>query len=109
MGSAWPTSRRASRTISTTGSTIRTRVRPAATIAGLIERAGAGLALSSAQDGALLAVTHGAFVRVAMVSALDADCSAFWRIDVAPLTLARLSGREGRWNLVSLSPLGAPS
>jgi broad specificity phosphatase PhoE len=75
----------------------------------LIERAGAWLTASLAQDGAVLAVTHGSFIRAAIVSALGAGASAFWRIDVAPLMLARLSGREGRWNLLTLEPLGVDS
>jgi hypothetical protein len=40
------------------------------------------------------------------VNALGADSSAFARIDVAPLSLARLSGHAGRWNLVALGPFG---
>jgi broad specificity phosphatase PhoE len=78
-------------------------------LAALIERAGAWLADSLAQNGAILAVTHASFVRAAIVSALGAGSSAFWRIDVAPLGLVRLSGREGRWNLVELRALDAPS
>ena len=61
------------------------------------------------QEGATLAVTHASVVRAAIVHALGADPYAFWRIDVAPLSLARLSGRDGRWNLVALGPLGALS
>ncbi len=75
--------------------------------AAMIERAGAWLARSAARDGATLAVTHASVVRAAMVSALGAAPSAFFRIDVAPLSLARLSGREGRWNLVAFGPLAA--
>jgi broad specificity phosphatase PhoE len=78
-------------------------------LAALIERAGAWLAHSLARDGATLAVTHASFVRAAVVNALGAGASAFWRIDVAPLGLARLSGREGRWNLVELRALQTPS
>jgi broad specificity phosphatase PhoE len=76
-------------------------------LAALIERANAWLASSLARDGGTLAVTHASFIRAAIVSALDAGASAFWRIDVAPLSLARLSGREGRWNLVALGSLDA--
>lgn len=75
-------------------------------LAALIERTQAWLAQSLAREGATLAVTHASVVRAAIVTALGADASAFWRIDVAPLSLARLSGREGRWNLVALGPLG---
>jgi broad specificity phosphatase PhoE len=72
----------------------------------LIERVGAWLTQSLARDGATLAVTHAPVVRAAIVNALGAGPSAFARIDVAPLSLARLSGREGRWNLIALGPLG---
>jgi len=78
-------------------------------LAALIERAGVWLAQSLAREDATLAVTHATVVRAAIVSALGAGSSTFWRIDVAPLSTARLSGREGRWNLVALGPLGAQS
>ncbi len=75
-------------------------------VAALIERIGAWLAQSLAREGATLAVTHGAVVRAAIVNALGASSSAFYRIDIAPLSLARLSGHGQRWNLVALGPLG---
>jgi broad specificity phosphatase PhoE len=78
-------------------------------LAALIERAGVWLGQSLTREGATLAVTHAAVVRAAIVSALGASSSAFWRIDVPPLSHARLSGRDGRWNLVALGPLGAQS
>ncbi len=74
-------------------------------LAALLGRVTAWLAEQQHVSGGTLAITHAAVVRAAIVSALGADPAAFWRIDVAPLTLARLSGREGRWNLVSLSAL----
>ncbi len=78
-------------------------------LADLIARTGAWLTQSLAYEGAILAVTHAAVVRAAIVNALGAGAAAFWRIDVGPLWLATLSGREGRWNLVALGPLGSPS
>jgi broad specificity phosphatase PhoE len=75
-------------------------------IVSLIERVGAWLTQSSAREGATLAVTHASVVRAAIVTALGVGPSAFARIDVAPLSLARLSGHAGRWNLVALVPLG---
>ena len=78
-------------------------------LADLIARTGAWLSQSLAYEGAILAVTHAAVVRAAIVNALGAGAAAFWRIDVGPLWLATLSGREGRWNLVALGPLGSPS
>ena len=73
--------------------------------AALIERTRAWLAQSLKREGATLAVTHAAVIRAAIVVALGAGSDAFWRIDVAPLSLASFSGREGRWNLVALRPL----
>jgi broad specificity phosphatase PhoE len=78
-------------------------------LAVLVERTQAWLAQSLAREGATLAVTHASVVRAAIVNALGAGPSAFFRIDVAPLSLARLSGRDGRWNLVALGPLRALS
>ncbi|MET8329430.1 histidine phosphatase family protein [Streptomyces sp. NPDC005181] len=50
-------------------------------------------------DGRVIAVAEPAVVRAAIVHALDLPPQAFWRLDVAPLTLTELSGRSGRWNL----------
>ena len=72
----------------------------------LIERIGAWLTQALARESATLAVTHAAVVRAAIVNVLGASSSSFARIDVAPLSLARLSGHAGRWNVVALGPLG---
>ncbi|MBW0110755.1 histidine phosphatase family protein [Pseudonocardia sp. KRD-182] len=50
-------------------------------------------------DGHTVAVTHSAVVRSAVLAALDAPLSAFWRIDIAPLTATQLRGSPGRWTL----------
>jgi broad specificity phosphatase PhoE len=75
-------------------------------LAALIERTQAWLTQALARDGAALAVTHAAIVRAAIVNALGGGSSSFPRIDVAPLSLARLSGHGQRWNLVALGPVG---
>ncbi|WP_308222572.1 histidine phosphatase family protein [Kitasatospora sp. A2-31] len=49
--------------------------------------------------GPVLAVVEAAVVRTAVVQGLGLPAQAFWRIDVAPLTLTELTGRAGRWNL----------
>ena len=51
-------------------------------------------------------VTHASIVRAAIVHAIEAAPKSFWRIDVAPLSIIRLSGDNGRWNLVA--PLALP-
>ena len=50
-----------------------------------------------------IVVTHAAIIRAAIVHAIDATPQSFWRIDIAPLSGTRLSGTQGRWNLVSAS------
>ncbi|WLQ37731.1 histidine phosphatase family protein [Streptomyces castrisilvae] len=56
-------------------------------------------------DGRVLAVAEPSLVRAALVHALALPPQAFWRLDVAPLTLTELSGRSGRWNLRCGRPL----
>jgi broad specificity phosphatase PhoE len=48
-----------------------------------------------------IVITHAAVIRAAIVHAIAATPQSFWRIDIAPLSYTRLSGDEGRWNLVS--------
>lgn len=52
--------------------------------------------------GVTVAVTHASVIRAAVVHALEAGPRSFWRIDVAPLSLTRLNGDNGRWTLVSI-------
>lgn len=55
-----------------------------------------------AQDGRVIAVTHPAIIRAAVIVVLDANPRAFWRLDIAPLTFTRLQAHAGRWTLRSL-------
>ncbi|MFF8913010.1 histidine phosphatase family protein [Streptomyces sp. NPDC015032] len=55
--------------------------------------------------GRVLGVVGPAVVRAVTVQALALPTEAFWRLDVAPLTLTTLSGRSGRWNLRCGQPL----
>jgi len=55
-----------------------------------------------------IVVTHAAIIRAAIVHAIEATPQSFWRIDVAPLSCTRLSGNDGRWNLVSAGGAMAP-
>ncbi|MGW7093295.1 histidine phosphatase family protein [Streptomyces sp. NPDC054874] len=56
-----------------------------------------------------LAVAEAAVLRAAVVHGLRLPAEAFWRLDVAPLTLTELSGRSGRWNVGLGRPLTAPT
>ncbi|MFD5033226.1 histidine phosphatase family protein [Streptomyces sp. NPDC058405] len=55
--------------------------------------------------GRVIAVAEPDLIRAAVVHSLGATPQAFWRIDVRPLTVTELSGRDGRWNLLSGRPL----
>ncbi|MFG2629136.1 histidine phosphatase family protein [Streptomyces sp. NPDC048473] len=57
------------------------------------------------EGGRVLGVVEPAVVRAVIVRALALPTEAFWRLDVAPLTLTGLSGRSGRWNLRCGQPL----
>jgi broad specificity phosphatase PhoE len=45
-------------------------------------------------------VTHATVIRAAVVHAIEAAPNSFWRINIAPLSVARLSSNDGRWNLM---------
>jgi broad specificity phosphatase PhoE len=70
-------------------------------LASLMQRVAHWLDGEKAMDRRSILVTHASIVRAAIVHAIDAPPKSFWRIDVAPLSVTRLSGNDGRWNLVS--------
>lgn len=49
--------------------------------------------------GHVVAVTHAAVVRAAMLAVLEAPPSAFWRLDVQPLSLTDLRTDGTRWTV----------
>jgi broad specificity phosphatase PhoE len=68
-------------------------------ILDLMRRVADWLAGESARRQRSIAVTHPAIVRAVIVVILAAPAQSFWRIDVRPLSVTRLSGQDGRWNL----------
>jgi broad specificity phosphatase PhoE len=70
-------------------------------IAAVIGRVGEWLASGQAHHQRSIVVTHAAIIRAAIICAIDAPPQSFWRIDIAPLSITRLSGALGRWNLSS--------
>ncbi|MEV7424730.1 histidine phosphatase family protein [Streptomyces sp. NPDC091212] len=67
---------------------------------------GPGAAGSAGGPGRrIVVVAEPDIIRAATVHAVGAPPSAFWRIDVRPLSVTELSGRNGRWNLLSGRPL----
>ncbi len=71
-------------------------------MAGLLKRAAMWLDAQSGAEGKVVAVTHAAVIRAAVLHAIKATPPSFWRIDVAPLSVTTLSGQHGRWTLSSL-------
>jgi broad specificity phosphatase PhoE len=71
-------------------------------ISELIDRVGRWF---KAQSGAghIIAVTHPAVIRAAIVCVLEAPPQAFWRIDIAPLSLTDLRFNGRVWTLRSSS------
>ena len=55
--------------------------------------------LAERPPGRTVAVTHPAVTRAALVTALAADPTSFWRIDIPPLNTTLLHGHDGRWTL----------
>ena len=71
-------------------------------VTGLIERVRPWLGRMRGETGRIIAVTHPAVIRAAVVLAIEADSRSFWRIDVGPLCRVRLVGNPARWTLRSL-------
>ncbi|MFE3514482.1 histidine phosphatase family protein [Streptomyces sp. NPDC059166] len=70
-----------------------------------ISRVGYWLDTRPVEDGALVAVAEPAVVRAALVYALKAPPSAYWNVDVRPLSTVTITGSPGRWSL-SFEALG---
>ncbi|ANI42300.1 histidine phosphatase family protein [Mycolicibacterium vaccae] len=65
----------------------------------LIARVGRWLDSVTTARTRVVAVTHPAVVRAAILVALDAPPKSFWRIDVAPVSRTALHFRGYAWNL----------
>ncbi len=76
-------------------------------VTDLLDRVAPWLEARHRQSGRILAVTHQAIIRSAVVLAIGAGPAAFWRIDIAPLCRVSLSGNGGRWTLRAILPPGA--
>jgi broad specificity phosphatase PhoE len=71
-------------------------------VIALIARVSTWLDAQKAIPGTIVAVTHASVIRAAIVCVLEAEPRSYWHIDVAPLSLTRLS-HHGRWTLASMS------
>jgi broad specificity phosphatase PhoE len=64
----------------------------------------AGLWLDKQADQRTVAVAHPVVIRALLTHALSLPDAAVWQLDVAPLSLTRLTHRTGRWH-VSFPPI----
>ena len=80
-------------------------------MSGVMRRVADWLDDEIAFSGQSIIVTHAAIIRAAIIHAIQAAPASFWRIDIAPLSITRLSGMEGRWNLTCAGcmALGSPN
>jgi broad specificity phosphatase PhoE len=65
------------------------------------------LEAQAAGSGTAIAIAHAGAIKAAVVSALDAPPAAFWRIDVAPLSVTELHAHDGRWTVTRVNDRGA--
>jgi broad specificity phosphatase PhoE len=70
-------------------------------ILDLLQRVGRWLDERSCEKGHEIVVTHAAVIRAAIIVAIGAAATSFWRIDVVPLSSTDLRGNSGRWTLRS--------
>ena len=69
----------------------------------VIARMARWLPTRHARQGTTLAVTHAAVLRASVVALLDAPPSAFWLVDVRPLSALALTSDGRRWAMRSLT------
>ncbi|SPM30189.1 Broad specificity phosphatase PhoE, partial [Mycobacterium terramassiliense] len=68
-------------------------------IVDLIQRVAGWLQSLTANTAPVVAVTHPAVIRAAILHSLDAPPKSFWGIDIAPVSRTVLHFRNGRWTL----------
>jgi broad specificity phosphatase PhoE len=68
-------------------------------IQDLLARVGAWLDAVQDTGDRIVAVTHPAVIRAAVIHVLGAPPKSFWRIDVVPLSHTRLTCNGGAWTL----------
>jgi broad specificity phosphatase PhoE len=65
----------------------------------VLERVAGWLEAADDRPSRVIAVTHPAVVRSAIMHTLRAPDDSFWRVDVPPLAVVEIRGRPGRWSL----------
>jgi broad specificity phosphatase PhoE len=72
------------------------------TIVALFARISIWLQSMTAQSGFVVAVTHPAVVRAAILAAIHAGPTSFWNVDVGALGVVELTSNGRRWALKSM-------
>jgi broad specificity phosphatase PhoE len=70
-------------------------------VVDLINRVGGWMETLTTRRGRLVAVTHSAVIRAAILVALDAPPKSFWRMDIAPVSRTVMHFRGHAWTLRS--------
>ena len=68
-------------------------------VENLIVRVAPWLERQNREGDRVIALTHPAIIRAAIVLGLGVGANGFWRIDIGPLTRVDLRGDGRRWNL----------
>ena len=68
-------------------------------ILDLMGRVATWLGDETVHDQRSIAITHSTIIRATIIHVIDAPPQSFWRIDIGPLSVTRLSYLRGRWNL----------
>jgi broad specificity phosphatase PhoE len=67
---------------------------------GLMQRIAQWLEGEKAMNRHSIIVTHATVIRAAVIHAIGAAPNSFWRINITPLSVTRLSAADGPWNLM---------
>jgi broad specificity phosphatase PhoE len=68
-------------------------------LAVLCSRVAVWLDRQLGESGHTIAITHASVIRAALLYVLQSPPSAFWKIDVEPLSIVEMSGDGRRWTL----------
>ena len=72
-------------------------------VLSLLKRVAGWLDEQRSIAGQVLVVTHASVIRAAVIHAIEAPPHSFWRIDVSPLSVTRLTSAGHHWTLAALA------
>lgn len=71
-------------------------------VEALFARTSVWMQSMSNRQGRVLAITHPAVIRTAILAAIHAGPMSYWHIDIAPLSIVELTSNGRRWVLKSI-------